>query len=200
MKNIFVKLSVVAALALSGVAQANPAPYTHVGTENSEVYTFTAASTGMLTGYFAGSTAVYENDLTMLVNGVATNVHGLNNKTSFYGESFNFGPVVIGDVLVFVLTNITPGGIGPWYSQTNLNSDLVNHVFSSNYAGDPLLGAGTYVSFEDLDHGGNFNYDDISFVFSNLRVDVPEPASLALMGLGILGIALNRRRKGLVAK
>jgi hypothetical protein len=80
-----------------------------------------------------------------------------------------------------------------------MNSDLVNHVYSSSYAGDPLMGKGTYISFEDMDHGGNFNYDDISFVFSNVAV-VPEPASLALMGFGILGIAMNRRRKGLLVK
>lgn len=199
MKNIFVTLLMAAGLAASGAAQAVPTPYSPAGTQNTAVYTFTAATTGDLIGYFAGSTASYENDLTMLVNGVATGIHGLNNQTSVYGQSFNFGSVSAGDLLVFVLTNIQPGGIGPWYSQTSLNSDLVNHVYSADYAGDSLIGAGTYVSFEDLDHGGNFNYDDISFVFSNVNVEVPEPAPLALLGLGIFGIAMTRRRKVFVA-
>jgi len=201
MKNIFVTLSLAAvaaaAITVSGSAGALPIPYSPIGTQNTAVYTFTAASTGALTGYFAGSTANYTNDLTMLVNGVATGVHGLNNQTSIYGQAFNFGDVVAGDVLVFVLSNIVPGGIGPWYSQTNLNSDFVNHVYSADYAGDSEIGPGafTYVSFEDLPNGGDFNYNDISFVFANVAVEVPEPASIALLGLGILGIAMNRRRK-----
>ncbi|MDQ2823221.1 MAG: PEP-CTERM sorting domain-containing protein [Pseudomonadota bacterium] len=196
MKNIFVTLSVVFALAASGIANAVPTPYSPIGTQNAAVYTFTAATTSDLIGYFAGSTASYTNDLTLLVNGVATNVHGLNNQTSIYGQAFNFGAVTQGDILVFVLSNILPGGIGPWYSQASLNSDFVNHVYSAAYLGDPLLSAGTYVSFEDLQGGGDFNYADISFVFSNVAVEVPEPTSIALLGFGILGIALSRRKKG----
>ena len=43
--------------------------------------------------------------------------------------------------------------------------------------------------------GGDFNYNDISLVFTNVatsvqaKANVPEPGSLALLGLGIVGIA-----------
>ena len=197
MKSIIVKYLSVAAIVASGFAHAAPTPYAPAGTENAVTYSFTAASTGSLIGYFAGSTAAYENELTMLVNGVATGLSGLNNKTSVYGQSFNFGEVVAGDSLVFVLTNIVPGSIGPWYSQASMNSDLVNHVYSAFYAGDAELSAGTYVSFEDLPNGGDFNYNDISFVFSNVATDVPEPASIALLGLGMLGVAMARRKNNM---
>jgi hypothetical protein len=201
MKNIFTTLSAVAVLALAANVQAAPTPYSPAGTPNAVTYTFTAASTGDLIAYFAGSGASYTNEITMLVNGVASGVQGLNNHTSAYGDMLNFGSVTAGDTLVFELVNLAPGGIGPWYSQQSMNSDGVNHVYSSAYIGDLAIPAGTYVAFEDLPSGGDFNYQDESFVFTNVATanNVPEPASLALLGLGIAGIAIGRRQRGRAA-
>jgi hypothetical protein len=201
MKNIFATLSAAAVLALAANVQAAPTPYSPAGTPNAVTYTFTAASTGNLIAYFAGSGAAYTNEITMLVNGVATGIQGLNNHTSAYGDALNFGSVNAGDTLVFELLNLSPGGIGPWYSQQNMNSDGVNHVYSAGYSGDGFIPVGTFVAFEDLPLGGDFNYQDESFVFTNVATttNVPEPASLALLGLGIAGIAMSRRKRGVAA-
>ena len=197
MKNICAAISATAILALSVNAQANPTPYAPAGTPNATTYTFTAASTGALIAYFAGSTAGYTNDLGLRVNGVDTGIYGLNNHTSAYGQQLNFGSVNAGDILVFILHNISPGSVGPWYSQQSLNSDGVNHVYSAAYAGDIIIPAGTFVAFEDLPNGGDFNYNDEDFVFTNVATSgsVPEPGTLALLGLGIAGLGFLRRRK-----
>lgn len=197
-------LAAASALVLSActaAAQAGPILYQNVGTQNMQQYTFTAASTGDIMAYFVGSTASYTNEITMLVNGVGTGIQGLNNKTTSNNTALDFGHVQAGDTLVFELVNIVPGvGVGPWYSQKSLNSDGVNHIYSSAYAGERALPAGTFVAFEDLPKGGDFNYNDISFVFSNVatnaiaKADVPEPGTLLLIGLGVVGLAASRRK------
>jgi hypothetical protein len=188
---------IVATLGFSSVASAGVIPYPDAGTQNPDTYTFTAATTGDITAYFFASTASYTNELTMLVNGVATGIQGLNTSTSAHGTALNFGTVNAGDTLVFEMINISPGGVGPWYSDSTMNSDGVNHVYSTDFAGDSFVPAGTFVAFEDLNYGGDFNYNDETFVFTNVSTstNVPEPSSLALMSIGALGFFAVRRRK-----
>ena len=64
-----------AALALAGgaeVSRADQIPYPLSGTPNPVTYTFTAAATGDVIAYFAGSGAAYDEELGMLDNGVLT--------------------------------------------------------------------------------------------------------------------------------
>jgi len=60
-----------------------------------------------------------------------------------------------------------------------------------------LGGSILFVGFEDR-IGGDYDYNDLIFAFSNLSTPVAtvaEPATLAVMGAGLLGLGLARRRR-----
>lgn len=172
--------------------------YSNTGSQNTDSYTFTATSTGQINGYFLGATAAYSNSLTMLVNGVATpetSAGVFHNHSSAAGDFLNLGFVHEGDDITFQLNVLTTGKT--WSSDHSLNSDHTSHVFSTSFGGDMETGipAGTYVGFEDLIRGGDFDYDDEAFVFTNISA-VPEPETYAMLLAGLLMISYQLRNRG----
>src|SRR5205085_2268459 len=123
--------------------------YPTPGLENPVTYTFTAASTGTVTAYFAGSTASFVNELGMSVNGGPVGSFGLQSNITPYGTSFGLGSVNAGDSLVFVMENIIPG-LGNLYSDPNLNvaydggGKVHNHIYSTAFATDGIIPTGTF--------------------------------------------------------
>lgn len=195
----FARVMLVASLGLSAMAaQAGPIPYPNPGVENPTLYTFTASATGSIGAYFFSNAAAYTNELTMLINGVASGIQGLNNQTSSYGDYLELGTVTAGDVIVFKLVNLVPGDVGPWYSDKSMNVDGSNHVYSTDFAGAGLVPGGTYVGFEDLDSrtGSDFNYTDLAFVFTNVSTStsVSSPGPLSLLVAAGAAAALLRRK------
>lgn len=203
------KLTIAAALGLvaSAASAVTPLPqYPSRGKENPVEYSFTAARTGNITAWYTGTTASYSEHLGLMVNGVKTGITGLNNKTSKVGDTLILGNAKAGDKLTFYIDVLTTKKT--YFSDKSLNEDGVNHVFSASYAGSGIIPAGTYIGFEDLWKGGDFNYFDLSFVFQNVASKevsavegVPEPSSWAMLiaGFGLTGATLRRRRMAIAS-
>lgn len=187
-------LLVVLLVALPVFMMADPIPYGNPGTI-APSHTFTATATGDIIAYFYASDAGYDSNIGLRVNNVSTGVVGLPNHASFHGQQLDLGHANAGDILVFQL--FVSNTNSSWYSDPSLNSDGVNHVYSTSFAGDGTIPAGIYVAFEDLPNGGtDWDYNDHQFVFTNVATSTPEPASAMLLagGLGLLGMWRKRNR------
>ncbi|MCC8995754.1 MAG: PEP-CTERM sorting domain-containing protein [Nitrosomonas sp.] len=187
--------------------KANPLLYPQMGSPNTQTYSFTAATTGEIGGYFLGSSADYTNTVSLLVNGVITpeSSSGLfNNHTSNFGDYVVFGHANAGDVLTFQIKVADTGQT--WSSDLSKNSDHLNHLFSKSYSGDAdssLLPAGAYLGFEDIQGGGDLDYNDEAFFVTNVNVSpVPEPETYAmlLIGLGLIFSFTKHSRKRITAQ
>jgi hypothetical protein len=119
-------------------------PYPDKGTINPVVYTFVAQETGTVNAYFAGTTALYYEELGLEINGVNSGQWGLNNHLSAIGDEMSWN-VVKGDVLTFVnyvwgwyqpsfdSSGNPTGGYYQLSSNPSANPDGNNHVYSTNF-------------------------------------------------------------------
>ena len=189
----------------TSAVKADAIPYPGSGTVDTHIHTFTATATGPIGAYFYGSTAGYTDTLSLLVNGVMTpesSIGLLNNHTSSAGDFVVLGYANAGDVLTFQLNVLNTGKT--WYSDESLNVDGINHTYSTSFSGDVThsIPGGTYVGFEDLYGGGDSDYDDEAFVFTNIShtstlvSPVPEPETYAmlLVGLGLMAFTVRHRK------
>ena len=123
----------------------------------------------------------------------------VNNSAFFFpnhatvpGTTFDLGPFAAGTPLDIVLQVIQTGNLfhtGPGAG----NPDGFAHAAITYNFGQP---GRTGVGFEDMFGGGDMDYNDHNFSFTNIQAAIPEPSTYALMfgGLGAIGF-LARRRK-----
>lgn len=184
-------------------------PYPDPGTI-APAQTFTAANSGDVVAYFYGTEAGYDEKLGLFVNGQQMGAWGLDDHTSTYGQSIDFGYVAAGTKLVFAIDVATTKTV--IYSDPTLNGDGDNHAYATAFSGQTKNGVaippGTYIGFEDqLAPKSNFNYTDEQFVLANTATSplnpppvslTPEPSSLISIAIGLVCVgvgSLGRRRK-----
>jgi hypothetical protein len=173
--------SIAVAVALAGRAQAAPVLGAKV----------IVASDGEVIAEFLGHTAAYSNDLYLdsPANGLGII---FNNQSTPAGTTMSLGSFTAGTELIFKI-HVNDTGYDFFTGPGSRNPDGLEHAMVD----DAFAPGKTYVGFEDLLNGGDRDFDDLMFAFTNVHGggggQVPEPMTLALVGLGLGATVLGRK-------
>lgn len=151
-------------------------------TVNAEAMKFQVAKDGDVNVQFLGQSAEYTNIigfLTYHTDNPTADLRTFNNHTSDLGSILNLGYHTAGTTIEIL--NWVPETNNLWSSDVYKNVDGINHIYSSVFDDGH-----TFIGFEDLHGGGDLDFNDTSFMMSNIIPSVPEPETYLMMVLGLL--------------
>ena len=195
---LFLPLVLLVVLAAPLTAQAFPiAP---PGTEGLKIIVTGLGPVVASMATYEGNSATYSNDLYLMLDGLgnpgddgnlSNDLFVFNNHLSPVGSTMNLGTFAVGTELMFRLF-VNNTGYNYYSGPASRNPDGMPHArVQGNWQPNTTL-----VSFEDL-YGtpeGVNGYNDLSFSFTNTS-PAPEPSTLALLGIGVVGLTAGMRRK-----
>lgn len=109
-----------------------------------------------------------------------------NNHTSTVGDVVSLGNFQAGERLDF---SLLVQDTGHTFSLDGANPDGLEHALLQGMGNDTLVG------FEDMFGGGDRDYNDLMYLFSNTEVvqSTPEAGTFILMGTGLVLLWMCRR-------
>ena len=214
-------LSTLIAPVATGVVNAAPVGYTSeaawlaaLGTATISTENFESSPVGVLS---VGTTDIGLFDVTIgpnnsaSINGIVTGgaVNGSNEFRGFYGSAFGTDPVT--NQIDFGFDESVSGFAGTWDSTTTgtlltltVNGTTLNFSNFLTGAGDGFFGVIDTVPFSSVSFGSELPSgiglvpSGEQFAVDNVKIAaaaVPEPTTLALMGLGLAGVGFARKKK-----